>query len=122
MFLQALFGEIGNPLKTLNDQGYEGLQQGGLIAFANNLIKLIIVVAGIYAFINLLTAGFDHIASEGDPKRAEAAKAKILNSLIGIVIMVASFALTAVISKIFFGSYDAILNPKIYGPGVPTSN
>ena len=112
-----IFGNISNPLETVNpNTNYGGLEQGGLILFISNLIRLIVFVAGIYAFVNILIAGLDYISSEGDPKGAQAAKDKIVNSIMGIVIIVASFSLTAVLSKIFFGTYDAILNPVIYGP------
>lgn len=117
-----IFGSIDNPLTTLNqNSAYGDLESGGLILFISNLVRLIVLVAGLYAFVNILVAGLDYISSEGDPKGAQAAKDKIVNSIIGIAIIAASFSLTAIISKLFFGSYDAILNPVIYGPG-PVTN
>lgn len=120
MIFQA-FGAIDNPLVQINGNSYgdltgQGGVGGGLVGFISNGIRLFIVAAGLYVLFNLLTAGLDYITSEGDPKGAESAKSKIMNSLVGIVIIAGAFAGTAIASKILFGSYSTILNPTIYGP------
>lgn len=122
MILQA-FGQIENPLTIINPSSNYGALQapsgnGGLVGFISNGIKLFIVAAGLYVLFNLLTAGLDFVTSEGDPKGAESAKAKIMNSLIGIVVIAGAFIATAIIGQILFGKYDAILNPTIYGPDI----
>jgi hypothetical protein len=93
------------------------LTEGGLTIFISNLINLVAVVGGLYAFINLIMGGFQYISSGGDPKSTSAAWSRIYMSLIGLVVIVSSFALAAVIGQVFFGRWDAILNPKIQGPG-----
>ena len=89
----------------------------GITAFISNVVKLITVIAGIFVLINLLLAGLQYISSQGDPKAVESAWSKIWMSLIGMVIIVAAFVLTAIISYILFGDASFILNPKVYGPG-----
>ena len=88
----------------------------GLIPFFNALLKLLIVVAGLYALLNLVLAGFQFISAGGDPKNVEKAWSKIWQSLVGLLIVAASFLLAALFGWILFKDPGAILNPKIYGP------
>lgn len=100
------FGNIINPLPG-----------GGLIPLLSNVLRLIFVIAGIYAFLRIVLAGLAFIGAGGDPKRIEQAWGSIWQSILGLVIIVASFAIAAIISQVLFGRWDAILNPQIYGPG-----
>lgn len=123
---QPIFGDVTNPLATISPQGYGDLTgeegaAGGLVGFISNVVKTITVVAGLYSMFNFIIAGMDYITSQGDPKGAESAKNKITHSIIGIVIVVGTFALTAMASRVLFGRYDAILKPTIYGPGSPST-
>ena len=92
--------------------GYET----GLIGFLNNIIRLLIAVAGIWGFINLILAGFGFMSAAGDPKKVSLAWAKIWQSLIGLLIIAGSFVLAAIFGHLLFGDATAILQPKIYGP------
>jgi len=118
--LFQFFGQVRNPLNVLNPQGYGDVntEGAGIIAFASNIIKLITIVAGIWAMFNFLFAGFTYITSQGDPKGLEAARQKIFFSIIGLFIMVGTLSMTAVLSKILFGEWFTILRPMIYGPGI----
>jgi hypothetical protein len=113
------FGTVTNPLNTINPSGYGDLVSsgGGLIGFFSNVLKLVTVAAGIFAFVNLILAGFTYISSGSDPKSTAAAMAKINMSLIGLVIIVASYAIAAIAGLILFNNPSAILSPVIYGPG-----
>lgn len=115
-----IFGEINPPpsvLKWGNFFGYEAGAVPGLVPFLNTIVKLLIVVAGLYAFFNIILAGYAFLSAGGeDPKKFEAAWAKIWQSLIGLIFVAASFVLAAIFGYIIFGDYTAILNPKITGP------
>jgi hypothetical protein len=108
----SLFGTINNPI-----QGYEDLEGGGLIDFISNIIKFVTIAAGLFAFINLILAGFTYISAGSDAKKTAEAWSKIYMSLIGLVIIVGSYALAAIMGLILFGDANAILSPTIYGPG-----
>lgn len=114
--MASLFGNIDNPLKTLNPGGYDNVNTG-LPSFITNIVTLIMVGAGLFAFFNLMFAGFTYITASGDQKKLEAAVVSINMSLLGLVIMVAAAAITGVVSYVLFGSATAILSPKIIGPG-----
>lgn len=110
------FGNIINPLNTLSGTSNRGLQQiGGLTNFLGNVIKFITVAAGIWALINIVLAGVTYISSGGDPKGIQAAQQKIYISLIGLIIIAASFALSALMGQILFGNPFIFINPSIYG-------
>lgn len=114
--MASLFGDITNPLDTINPGGY-GDVASGLPKFITNIVTVIFVGAGLYAFFNLMFAGFTYITSYGDTKKLEAAVASINMSLMGLIVMVAAAAITGVVSFILFGSATAILSPTIIGPG-----
>ena len=118
LYLYSIFGNIKNPLGTTfgDAKGYASVQ-GGLGLLITNLIKLTTIGAGIWFLVNLLVAGTMYIGANGEAEKITIAWAKIWQSLIGLLIIVASLTLTAIISKVFFGDYSTILNPVIYGPG-----
>lgn len=114
VFAQGLVGQIQNPL-TLEGSGYGGLSSVG--TFISNILRLFFVVAGIYALFNFLVAGFDYINAGGDSKKLTHAWSRIWQSLLGLVIIVASFAIASLFGYLIFGRADFIFNPTVYGPG-----
>lgn len=107
-----IVGTVTNPLPS----AYRGVAGGGLILFITNIIRLLFVAAGIFAFVNLIIAGFQYMGAGGDAKQMSAAWGRIWGSLLGLILIVGSFALAALIGYVFFDDAGFILNPKIYGP------
>ncbi|MGD9129402.1 MAG: hypothetical protein PVJ09_02870 [Candidatus Woesebacteria bacterium] len=87
----------------------------GIIVFISNLIKVATVVAGIWVLINVILAGWKYITSSGDSKAHGEVSSKITYSIIGLVIIVLAYTITALISLIIFGDAGFILNPQIEG-------
>jgi len=117
MGTEKVFAQVDQIVGTITNPAvpaYQGL--GGIGLFLSNILRLLFVAAGIYAFFNLVIAGFKYMGAAGDPKVLNAAWAKIWQSLIGLVIIVGSFALAALFGQIIFGQPGFILNPQIYGP------
>lgn len=85
----------------------------GIISFLNIILKLIFIVAGLFAFFNIVIAGFDFINAGGDPKKVASAWERIWQSVLGLLIIVSSFLLAAIIGLILFKDPSAILNPKL---------
>ena len=107
------FGQIVPPEPFASKYGgYET----GLISFLNNILRLMIGVAGIYAFLNFIIAGYGFMSAGGDPKAVGRAWSKIWQSLLGLLIIVGSFVLAGIFGYLLFGDATAILKPKIYGP------
>lgn len=110
--VSQIIGTVTNPLPA----GYKSLTGGGLILFMSNILRLVFVVAGIFAFFNFIIAGFQYMNAGGDAKSVSAAWDRIWLSLVGLVVIIGSFAVAALMGQVFFGKPDAILNPMIYGP------
>lgn len=111
-----IIGPIPNPFKS----AYQGTIESssfGMILFFNNVLKLVIVIAGIFAFIKVLLAGFQFISAGGDAKQISNASLQIWQAALGLLIVAVSFVLAAVFGWLIFGDPTVILNPKIYGPG-----
>ncbi len=96
--------------------GYGGAETG-VVALLSNILRLVFVAAGIFALINFIIAGFQYMTAGGDSKAMGAAWSRIWQSLLGLVIIVLSFALASLVGYIMFGDAGFILNPKVYGPG-----
>lgn len=109
----SIIGTVSNPLPKV----YQGVQGGGLLLFLTNMLRLVFVIAGIYAFLNLIIAGYTYLGAGGDAKKTEEAWNRIWQSLLGLIIIVGSFAMAALFGYIIFGDAGFILNPTIYGPG-----
>lgn len=109
----AAFGSINNPITGYGDVG------SGLPNFISNIIKVIFIAGGLFAFFNLMIAGITYITANGDKAKLENALSSINMSLIGLVILVGSAVLTGIISFLLYGDATAILQPTITGPGTP---
>lgn len=105
-----IVGIITNPLKSYGDFNI------GIVLFFSNILRLVFVVAGIYALLNFIIAGYQYMTAGGDTKALTAAWNRIWQTLLGLIIIVGSFALAALFGYLIFGNAMFILNPKIYGP------
>jgi hypothetical protein len=116
VFADEIIGTVENPLS--GSYGDYNTPNGGIVGLFTNLLRLVFVVAGIYALFNFIMAGYQYMMAGGDAKMLNSAWARIWQTLMGLVIIVGSFALAALVSYLFFGDATFILNPKIWGPGV----
>jgi len=113
----SIFGPIEAPPHIEKHGGDIASGNFGLINFLSSFIKLFMVVAGLFAFINLILAGWQYISGGGDPEKISQATSKITYSVIGLLVVVGSFTLAGIFGFILFGDASAILSPKIYGVG-----
>ncbi len=116
----TIFGQIETPpgVTLFNAQGTNGI---GLIPFISNLIKLATIVAGLWVMINIILAGYIFITSSGDSSAYGKVKDKITMSVIGLIIIVAAYTITALVGLLFFGDAGYILSPNISGPTSTTT-
>ncbi|MBI2617632.1 hypothetical protein HYW55_05865 [Candidatus Gottesmanbacteria bacterium] len=85
----------------------------GVIALLNSILRLIFITAGLWGFINLLISGFQFMTAGGDPKAISKAWEKIWQSFLGLLIIVTSFLLAAIIGILLFRDPVAILQPSL---------
>ncbi|MBI4137361.1 hypothetical protein HY469_04830, partial [Candidatus Roizmanbacteria bacterium] len=73
----------------------------GVISSINSLISggvtLILIVAGLVAFVYLLLGGIKWITSGGDSGQVEAARNQVIHALIGIIVVLAAWGLIMLI-------------------------
>jgi uncharacterized membrane protein YphA (DoxX/SURF4 family) len=120
MVAEKVFAQVDQIVGTITNPAlpapYQNIAGGALTLFLTNILRLMFVAAGIFAFFNLVVAGFKYMNAAGDPKALNAAWAKIWQSLIGLLIIIGSFAMAVIFGQLVFGNPGFILNPKIYGP------
>ena len=79
------------PLGNISDL----LTKGGF-----NIITFLFFIIGLVFFVNLILAAWEYLLSSGDPKRAASANQRILNAIIGILLVFASFLIIRVVTSI----------------------
>lgn len=109
----SVFGHVSPPY---SGNSYPS-NVGGLIIFFTNVVRLFFVIAGLFIFIKIILAGFAYITAGGEPKKLEQAWANIWQSIVGALIMVSAFAISAIIGQLLFGNPLFILKPTLYGVG-----
>lgn len=122
----AIFGNVSPPpgvaaydAKALAESG--GMVDIGIIMFFSNLIRLITIVGGLFVMINIIYAGWIYLSSNGDKGAHEKVANTITFSVLGLAIIVGSFAIAAIVGLLFFDDATFILSPTICGPeGCPT--
>jgi len=107
------FGKVKPPVGV--DQ-YSGGAVSGIQVFINNLLKFMIVGAGLYTLFNLILAGYAFLSAGDDPKKVTGAWAKIWQSLLGLAVAAGSFLLAAIFGKLIFGDYTALLKLRYFTP------
>ncbi|HJX45800.1 MAG TPA: hypothetical protein VJ399_01380 [Patescibacteria group bacterium] len=115
MQLAQIFGTI-TPPEGVRAYDSEGKLEAFPL-FLNNIIKFAIVLAGIYALINLVLAGYAFMSAGDDPKKVAAASSKIWQTLLGLAIAAGSFILAGIFGKLVFNDWNALLQFKVFGPG-----
>lgn len=112
----GIIGEVNPPqniqiLNILSGGGTDGI---GLLYFANRVILLITIVAGIIVMLNFIKAGWMYLTAGDSTKVASEVKDVLTYSVIGLVIIAVSYTIAGLIGLLFFGDAGFILNPELY--------
>jgi hypothetical protein len=101
----------GSPI-TINGAG--GMPEGGPGQLTNILglgFQLLIIAAIFLALVNLIWGGINWIMSEGNKDRVGKARERIVNSILGLLIVFLSFFIINIIYYFFFKN---TVNPFIF--------
>jgi len=74
------------------------LDIGGLFS---RILVLIYFAAGVFFLIQISVGGLSFLNSGGDPKALDAARGRITNAILGLVIVAAAFGITWVVTNAF---------------------
>jgi hypothetical protein len=115
------FGPIADMLCGLFTEHPNNDNNQGTIAVGNQLNTIVsgllgfmIIIAGLWFMIQIVTAGYAWISAGGDKTHLETARNKILNALIGLIIVVAAWILT--------GLVGTLIGLQILNPGALLQN
>lgn len=103
------FGTIEEP-EALRNLGGFSTGPGALLTL---VVRLLVVIAGLYALINFVLAGYAFLAAGDDPKRIEGAWAKIWQSVVGLIVSAGSVLLAAIFGRLIFGEWTSILSVRL---------
>lgn len=78
----------------------DGTSGQALFRFISTLIVVATTVAGIFFVVQLITTGYLYLNSNGDPKKIEMASQKLMQSLVGIIIVASALTLGTVVGRI----------------------
>lgn len=110
LIAQNPFGKVNAP-QALNRFG--GVESGGIGNLLNIILRVMVVGAGIYSLFNFVLAGYSFLSAGDDPKKVEAAWAKIWQTALGLAVAAGAFVLAGIFGYLIFGNWDAILSPTI---------
>ncbi len=94
-----IFGKV--EVKTGPSILYNGKVEESLATVFVFGIRFVFVIAGIAVLIYMLWGALDYITSGGDPDNAAKARQKIINAVIGIVVLIVALALWLFITNVF---------------------
>lgn len=95
--VKQIFGTISPPpeLAPLTSKGPTGTE--GINFFLSNLVILIFSISGAVSVIMLLWGAFEWITSEGQKEKVAAAQKKIVNTIVGLILLSVVFAILRVV-------------------------
>lgn len=114
--LAQVFGQINPPPGVANWGSSAVGPSSGLQRFISAGVKTVIAIAGIYAFFNLIIAGYSFMSAGGNPEKIAQAWSKIYQTMLGLFIAAASFVIAGIFGKVIFGDYNALLQLRIFTP------
>lgn len=98
MFIKPVYAQIINPALPSNLQADPG--GTGLAFYISQIWKTVIVVGGLAFLMYLVTGGLEWLTAGGDKSKVEGAQKKISNALVGLTLLVSSYAIVAFLSEV----------------------
>ena len=89
---------------TLGSFNFIQSYNGSFDQLLGTIINLVFVIAGLVAFIYMLTAGFSYITAGGDSDKAAKGGKGITNALVGVIIIIAAFTIVHFVGASLFTS------------------
>jgi hypothetical protein len=81
---------------TIGAIGIKPPDLGRLVA---NVYLIALFAASLFFFIQLLVGGISWMGAGGDPKAMTSARNRLMNAIIGLVIVVAAFAISVIVTS-----------------------
>lgn len=108
----AIIGGV-EPPAAISAINTESGGEIGIIFFISRLITFANIIAGILVMINFVYSGFIYITGAGNTSANTQVTERLTWSLVGIVVIVSSYTLAAIIGLIFYGDPTFIISPTL---------
>jgi NADH:ubiquinone oxidoreductase subunit 6 (subunit J) len=110
-------GGIKNPvIGKLGDDVTRANSGALFISYFINLWRVVISLGSVLVMVYFIWGSIDWITSGGDKGKTEAARNKITQAAIGLIVLVSSFTLVGFIGKLFFGTDFDVLKLTLPTP------
>jgi len=124
-FLAQVSRPWGEGIRGLGPLGLEGVTnlEGGtagerFTGILSKTLGFLTLVGGLWFLISFITAGYNFISAHGDANKIKEAQQKIMNSIIGLAIIVSAVFILSLIGWMFhldfldiFNLIDKVLSP-----------
>ena len=74
---------------------------GDLASLIANIIRIMLALSGTVALIYLIYGGYQYVTSGGNAEQAVIARQTILNAIIGLIVIFASYAIISFVMKAY---------------------
>ena len=99
IIVALISGTLAGAIWSVGQSGSSPATAAGAIAtFIMPVISLAVYLAGIFAVIFLIYAGFKYISSQGQEEQAKQAKAQITYAIVGLAVVILSVVIVTAIS------------------------
>ncbi len=98
---------IGFPLLLTQNALAATTGVGSINTFLQNIIQAVAGLAGLTATGFFVLGGFSYITSSGNPEHLEKAKRTLLYSSIGLVITIAAFVLSNIVTQLATSAFGS---------------
>lgn len=112
-------GQISAPQGVLDYNLKINTTGIGIFGFLSVILRIITIGAGLWTVGNFIFSGVRLISAFGDPKAYTDIKEKIQWSMVGLVVIAASYTIAGLLGLLFFGDPTFLLHPQIQG-AIPT--
>jgi hypothetical protein len=116
VFAQQDLGRIGGvglgPFGNIAPDAVAGLR--GITNIASSIIGMMTIAAAIWFFFQFTIGGWNWITSGGDKAKLEGARNRITHAAVGLIIVVAGWAILAVAGQLF--GYNILIDPAVVIP------
>jgi len=99
-------GKIFNPIISVEDGTYEEVSGKPLTGLIIRVWKTVVLFGGLMLLVYLIWGAIEWISSGGDSEKLKNARNKLTNALIGLFLLVASFAIMIFLKELF--GYDLL--------------
>jgi hypothetical protein len=92
---------FGDMLTNLNifkaSSGLPGSEDTSVLSLVSGIINTLLSLLGLFFVILLMYAGFTYMTAQGDDKKITKAKETIRNAVIGVAIIILSYAISRIV-------------------------